>query len=66
MNQSQIWKLAAVLIFGSILFCGRANGQSAITYEAPGAGTGSGQGTFPVPGSRRWAPPTAIPLTEAA
>jgi hypothetical protein len=42
MNRQQIWK-AAGLVF---LFCSLASAGTIITFDGPGAGTGSFQGTF--------------------
>jgi hypothetical protein len=43
MNRRQIWKAAGLVL----LFCGLARAGSITPFDAPGAGTGSFQGTFP-------------------
>ncbi len=44
MNCNQLFKCAAFLF----LSCGWMNAQTISTFEAPGAGKASGQGTFPL------------------
>src|ERR1700693_627373 len=42
MSRQEFWKLVAVVV----LACGLASAQTITTFDAPGAGTGSGQGTL--------------------
>src|SRR5712691_703583 len=42
MNRQQIWKAAGLVV----LFCGFARAGTFTPFDAPGAGTGSFQGTF--------------------
>jgi hypothetical protein len=42
MKQQHVWKLVVALL----LACGLAQAQTITTFDAPGAGTASGQGTL--------------------
>jgi len=42
MNRQQVWKIVGVVF----LACGLAGAQRIVTFNAPGAGTGAGQGTL--------------------
>ena len=42
MNRRKIWKVSGV----ALLLCGLTQAGTLTTFDAPGAGTGSGQGTF--------------------